>query len=45
MDSFSFWVSSYPPTNGEDPLDSIKAKGDVAATTGKKAVERELQRT
>lgn len=22
MDSFSFWVSSYPPTNGEDPLDS-----------------------
>jgi len=24
---------------------TLKAKGDVAATTGKKAVERELQRT
>ena len=37
MDLFSSSVSSYPPTNGDDPP-ALKAKGDVATITGKKAV-------
>lgn len=44
MNLFSFSVSSYLPTNGEDPL-ALEAKTGVVTITGGKAGEREPRRT